>query len=192
MPRAIVLVVAGALSLLGATTGSSATAAPAARCDALLHIVPGWEAVFGVRSTRTAAETLRIKATRVGFKNLVVEQVGCPKWQVALHGLADQKQGRALAVEAKAAGFNITLACHRELDLDGDWQAVFGYFKSRDAAERLRTKASRAGFRYLQILRNICTRQHYVELDGLKTLKQAREFKAEAARAGFKVTIKHH
>ena len=78
------------------------------------------------------------------------------------------------------------------LDVDGDWQAVFGYFKRRTQAEKMRTRAARRGFKYLEILRNICTRRYYVELDGLKSLAQARDFKAEAKRAGFTVTIKHH
>jgi hypothetical protein len=171
---------------------STAPPGDAAACKVPLHVVSGWEAVFGVRTTRSAAETLRIKAGRAGFRNLLVERVGCPKWAVALHGLANRQQGRELAAEAKPAGFAVTLKCHPVLDLDGDWQAVFGYFTTRAAAEAMRTRAGRAGFKHLDILRNICTSRYYVELDDIATLAQAREFKAEAKASGFAVTIKHH
>jgi hypothetical protein len=187
--RALVVVAACALAALATSAGGGRAATV---CKAPLHVVSGWEAVFGYRATRDAAETLRVNASRVGFRNLVIEKVGCPKWAVALHGLRNRKQGRALAAEAKPAGFAVRLFCRPVLDVDGDWQAVFGYFKTRTQAERMRTRAARGGFKYLEILRNICTRRYYVELDGLKTLAQAREFRAEAKRARFRVTIKHH
>jgi cell division septation protein DedD len=189
--RTLVAVVVVVLAALAASSGHSG-AASATTCTVPLHTVSGWEAVFGYRTTRTAAETLRVKAGRAGFKNLVIEKVGCPKWAVALHGLTSKRQGRELAAEAKPAGFKVVLVCHPVLDLDGDWQAVFGYFKTRTGAEAMRTRAGRAGFRHLDILRNICTRKWYVELDGLQTLAQARDFQAEAKHAGFDVTIKHH
>ena len=185
-------VLVAAACTLAAFAASVSGARAATTCKVPLHVVSGWEAVFGYRATREAAENLRVKAARVGFRNLVVEKVGCPKWAVALHGLRNRKQGRELAAEAKPAGFAVRLRCRPVLDVDGDWQAVFGYFKKRTEAERMRTRAARRGFKYLEILRNICTRRYYVELDGLKTRTEARAFKSEAKRAGFTVTIKHH
>jgi hypothetical protein len=187
--RTILVVTVCALAALVSSVGGGRAGTT---CKLPLHVVSGWEAIFGYRPTREAAETLRVKAARVGFRNLVIEKVGCPKWAVALHGLRNRKQGRALAAEAKPAGFAVRLRCRPVLDVDGDWQAVFGYFKRRTQAEKLRTRAARRGFKYLEILRNICTRKYYVELDGLKTLAQARDFRAEAKRASFTVTIKHH
>ena len=187
--RTVLVVAACALVALAVSVGRGRAATP---CKVPLHVISGWEAVFGSRATRERAETLRVRAARVGFRNLVIEKVGCPKWAVVLHGLRNRKQGRELAAEAKPAGFAIRLVCRPVLDVDGDWQAVFGYFKTRTQAERMRTRAARGGFKYLQILRNICTRKYYVELDGLKTRTEARAFKVEAKRAGFSVTIKHH
>lgn len=189
MTRALVVGAAIALASAAATTEGAANAAD---CKLPLHRSFGWEAVFGVRSTRSSAENLRVKAGRVGFRNLVIERSGCRKWAVALHGLRDRRQGRALAAEARPAGFAVVLVCRPVLDLDGDWQAVFGYFRTRKAAEAMRTRAGRAGFQQLDILRNICTRRYYVELDGLTSLRQAREFQREAKRAGFAVTIKRY
>jgi cell division septation protein DedD len=191
MMRRLLAVTVVAVASFAAASAAPATTARSA-CTPPLHTVAGWEAVFGTRSSRTAAETLRIKATRVGFKNLVVERTGCTKWAVALHGLKSRRQARALADEAKPAGFAVAVACHPVLDLDGDWQAVFGYYPTRTRAETARVRAGRAGFRSLDILQNICSRKFYVELDGIKSLRQARAFRAEAKHAGFTVTIKHH
>lgn len=184
-----------AAAVAAAAVAAGVTAPPTgarSACTIPLHKTPGWEAIFGVRSSRSAAESLRTKATRAGFQNLVIERVGCARWAVALHGLKDKRQGQDLAAEASSANFTVTLRCRPVLDLDGDWQAVFGRFATRTAAEAMRTKATRAGFKNLKILRDICTRRYMVELDGIKSLRQAREFQAEAKSAGFAVTIKHH
>ena len=190
MRRALLIAVAAAAVIAAGAAAPAETARTT--CRVPLHTKFGWEAVFGTRRTREAAESLRTKATRKGFQNLVVERVGCPLWAVALHGLKNKRQGRELAAEAKTAGFVVAIKCRPVLDLDGDWQAVFGRLTTRAAAERLRTRATRKGFVGLEIHRDICTRRFVVELDNIKSLRQARELKAEAARAGFTVTIKHH
>ena len=189
--RRTLLIAVAAASFVAAGAETTVGAARAT-CRVPLHTVVGWEAVFGTRSTRAGAESLRTKATRRGFQNLVIERVGCPKWAVALHGLKNKRQGSELAAEARAAGFTVVLKCNPVLDLDGDWQAVFGRVATRTAAERLRTRAARKGFVGLEIYRDICTRRFVVELDNIKSLREAREFEREARRAGFAVTIKHH
>src|SRR5919202_341722 len=99
--RVLGVVLLAALAAVAASVASPrSAAAPAAACKVPAH-APGWEAIFGYRSSQTAALGLRRRAERVGFKHLTVERVGCPRWAVALHGLRDRAQARELAAEAK-------------------------------------------------------------------------------------------
>lgn len=188
MSRATVLaLLAAALAALSATR---AGAAPAA-CRAPAH-PPGWEAIFGYRATHAGAESLRRSAERVGFKHLVIEQVGCPRWAVALHGLKDARQARDFRAEAKRAGFALTTRCVPVRDLDPDWEAVFGSRLAYRAATRLKANAQRVGFVGLELLQDPCSATWSVQLDGIPTLRQAQDFRAEAKSAGYAVVIRTH
>jgi hypothetical protein len=67
------------------------------------------EAVFGRFGTTTAAESVRMKAARAGFKNLQVESDGCGLFKVTLHGIPSLEVGRDFLREAERAGFHPTL-----------------------------------------------------------------------------------
>jgi hypothetical protein len=67
------------------------------------------EAVFGRFRTTTAAESVRMKAERAGFKNLQVESDGCGLFKVTLRGIPSLQVGRDFLREAERAGFQPTL-----------------------------------------------------------------------------------
>jgi hypothetical protein len=183
--------VALALALVATTVGVRPAAAAPSACRIPAH-APGWEAIFGYRTTQAAALSLRRKAEKVGFRHLAIDQVGCPRWAVALHGLQDRAQSRELAAEAKRAGYAVLVKCWPLRDVDPAWEAVFGSRLTRRAATRLEANARRAGFVSLKLLHEPCSDTWLVELDGIPTLKQAREFRAEATHAGFTVTLRRH
>lgn len=66
--------------------------------------------------------------------------------------------------------------------------AVFGHKRTPQLADRLRKEAENVGFTGLSIQRRGCF-DYAVVLLGLKTLPQAKEFRAEAARVGFGVKL---
>lgn len=191
LPPLIALTVAVGVAVAPTVHAPAAGAAPAATCRIPAHGL-GWEAIFGYRSTYSAASRLRTSAGRVGFSHLVVERVTCARWAVALHGLRDLAQARDLRQEAKGAGYAVTLECRPLRDLDAAWEAVFATKLTRKAALALEAKARRVGFIGLKVLHEPCSNTWLVELDGIPTLEQAREFKSEAKRAGYAVTLRRH
>lgn len=122
----------------------------------------------------------------------MIERVGCPRWAVALHGLRDARQSRELQAEAAAASFTVTIRCWPLRDLDNHWEAVFGSKLSKRAATRLRARATAVGFQNLELLHEPCSNTWRVQLDNIETLRQARDFQAEAKRAGFEITLRRH
>jgi hypothetical protein len=66
--------------------------------------------------------------------------------------------------------------------------AVFGHRRSQAAADELAGRAGYVGFQGLVVQRRGCD-DFAVVLVGLRTLKQARDFRQEAARAGFPVQV---
>ena len=178
--------VAAVLAALAAGVGPATGTAAACRVPA--HQI-GWEAIFGYRTTYGGATTLRSRAQRVGFQHLVIEQVGCPRWAVALHGIRDERQGREFRAEAARAHFDVVLRCWPLSDTDPYWEAIFGERLGKRAAVRLRSAATHKGFVGLKLLHDPCSNTWLVELDNIKSLRQARAFRAEARRAGFDVVL---
>jgi hypothetical protein len=66
--------------------------------------------------------------------------------------------------------------------------AVFGERRSAAEAEELAASAARVGFQGLAVQRRGCNR-FAVVLPGLRSVRQAEEFRREASRAGFAVTL---
>ena len=147
---------------------------------------------MGVRPSYARARKLMLRAQAVGFQGLVVERTGCTKYAVVLHGLRDRAQAKAFAAQARRAGFDVVLRCRPQLDLDNAWEARFGRFSTRAAALKLQRRARRAGFQHLELVPAICPVGWFLQLDDIPSYRVARDFKAEARRAGFDVTIRQH
>jgi cell division septation protein DedD len=145
----------------------------------------GIVAVFGHRRTTAAAQGLAKSAERVGFRGLVVQTRGCKAFAVVLPGLRSMRQAREFRLEARRAGFPVQVEC-RSHPVEGGLAAVFGHRRTRRAAVRLRTQAERVGFKGLKVQQDRCG-DWEVDLYGINTPAQRREFAAQAKRAGFHV-----
>jgi hypothetical protein len=88
----------------------------------------------------------------------------------------------ATAQTGAASGF----ACQSQQQQGID--ASFGLRRSPGAAQALIARAERVGFQSLTVQRRSCKRYAAV-LTGLRSMAQAREFRQEAAGAGFQVLI---
>ncbi len=73
-------------------------------------------------------------------------------------------------------------------DQEAGIAALFGHRRTPAAAERLRSAAERVGFPGLDIQRRGCF-DYAVVLSGLADLRQAREFREQAATVNFDVTL---
>jgi hypothetical protein len=188
---AVLVVVAGCGSSndQGAAPGeSSAPASHAAEqtvCPSQQQA--GIVAVFGHRRNTAAAEQLASDAERVGFQGLVVQQRGCNDYAVVLQGLRSLRQAADFEHEAAGAGFNVQIEC-RSHPVEGGLAAVFGHRPTRRAALRLQARAEHVGFKGLRVQQDRC-RDWEVDLYGLHTRAQRRDFAAQARRAGFDVVF---
>jgi hypothetical protein len=181
--------------LVLAGCGSSkqhASTAPPASSVAEQSVCPseqeaGIAAVFGHRHSLSAAQRLVAQAGQVGFRGLVVQRRGCDDYAVVLNGLHNLREARAFRREAASVGFAVRIEC-RSHPVEGGLAAVFGHRRTKRAALRLQARAERAGFKGLRVQQDRC---HDWEVDvyGLKTPAQRREFAAEARGAGFHVVF---
>jgi hypothetical protein len=145
----------------------------------------GITAVFGHRRTSEAAQRLAARALALGFEGLVVEPRGCHDYAVVLHGLRDLKQARAFRAETASAHLPVRIEC-RSHPAEGGLAAVFGHRRTHEAALRLRAKAERLGFLGLKVQQDRCN-DWEVDLYGLQTAEQRREFVREARSVGFHI-----
>jgi hypothetical protein len=145
----------------------------------------GVSAVFGHGRTVEAAAALRRRAAKVGYRNLEIQRRGCSDFAVVLSGLSGVAQGRQLQHDAAAVDLRVTLEC-RTYAPRGGVNAVFGHRRSKAAAEKLLAGAEAVGFRGLDVQQDRCG-DWEVDLAGLKTAAQRREFQREARRVGFAV-----
>ena len=67
------------------------------------------DAVFGYFDTESEAAKIRDDALAVGFAGTEMEWDACGRLRVAVGGIPTLDVGRALAEEAKSAGFEVTL-----------------------------------------------------------------------------------
>ena len=114
-----------------------------------------------------------------------MERRGCDAYAVVLYGLRDLRQAREFSAETASVGFHVRIEC-RSHPVEGGLAAVFGHRRTKRAALRLRAAAERVGFRGLTVQQDRC-RDWEVDLYGLKTPAQRREFAAEARRVGFHI-----
>jgi hypothetical protein len=145
----------------------------------------GVVAVFGHRRVLGAAIALRNAAEGVGFPGLAIQQRGCDDYAVVLTGFDDLTQARQFQRQAATRSFPVRLECRTTAPHAG-LNAVFGHRRSRSAAERLKASAEDVGFRGLDVQQDKCG-DWEVDLRGLKTESQRRDFRSEAARVGFRV-----
>lgn len=145
----------------------------------------GITANFGHSRTRAGAEAILRRARGYGFLHLVVERRACASFVVALRGLKNIVQGHELQTEARSVYLRVTLEC-RSHPVQGGLAAVFGHRTTRGAAIRLQREAAAVGFEGLRVQQDKCG-DWEVDLYGLKTPAQRRDFVREARGAGFRV-----
>lgn len=145
----------------------------------------GISAVFGHRSTLDSAQSLRNAAERVGLSGLVLQQRGCRDYAVVLTGLQSLAQAKDFQRQAAAVDLPVKLEC-RTRPPEGGLNAVFGHRRTRPAAEYLAARANGAGFLGLEVRQDACG-DWEVDLRGLKTAEQRRDFREEAASVGFHI-----
>jgi hypothetical protein len=145
----------------------------------------GVTAVFGQRRNFARAERLWRSVTGVGYRDAVIQQRGCTTYAVVLTDLVSEHQGKQLQSEAAKVHLRVQLECRSHVP-QGGLNAVFGHRRSKLAAQKLAGRAQAAGFLGLDVRRDRCG-DWEVDLSGLSTAAQRREFRQEAARAGFHV-----
>jgi hypothetical protein len=145
----------------------------------------GIAADFGHRRTPRAAQRLAARALAVGFKGLVVERRGCNDYAVVLHGLRDMNQAREFSAETASVGLHVRIEC-RSHPAEGGLAAVFGHRRTEAAALRLQAKAEHFGFQGPKVQQDRCN-DWDVDLYGLQTAAQRREFSREARSVGFHI-----
>jgi hypothetical protein len=145
----------------------------------------GIAAVFGHRPTFDGANAIRREAARVGFPGLAIQQRGCRNYAVVLTGLQTLAQARDFQRQAATVGQEVKLECRTHAP-KGGLNAVFGHRRTKRAAEQLSHEANVSGFPGLDVRQDACG-DWEVDLAGLKTPAQRREFRQEAARVGFRI-----
>jgi uncharacterized protein YbjT (DUF2867 family) len=134
---------------------------------------------------KPAAQALAARALHNGFEGLVIERRGCRDYAVVLYGLRDLRQADEFKAEAASVGYHVRVECRSHASMGG-LAAVFGHRRTKRAALRLQARAEHHGFLGLQVQQDRCS-DWEVDLYGLKTAAQRREFKAEAASVGFHI-----
>ena len=71
--------------------------------------VPGLAVEFGRFQTSAAAQQLLTRAKGVGFREAVLEQLGCASYRVVEHGVPSRSVGASIVAEAKSAGIKAKL-----------------------------------------------------------------------------------
>jgi hypothetical protein len=87
-----------------------------------------------------------------------------------------------------APSFPTRADCVHPAIVDGDIDAVFGYFDDEKSAIRMRDRALAVGFEGTSLAWNACGRIR-VAVGGIPTLEVGREFVEQARGVGFEVTI---
>jgi hypothetical protein len=186
---ALTLVGCGAAKNAVATAPGTTVTAPVPSASTQGCATPrqaGIAAVFGDRRTEAAAAALAARAQHNGFQGLTVERRGCRDYAVVLYGLQSLRQAGEFTAEAASVGYRVRIEC-RSHPSQGGVAAVFGHRRTKLAALRLQARAQRRGFLGLQVQQDRCG-DWEVDLYGLQTPTQRREFAAEARREGFHVT----
>jgi hypothetical protein len=191
--RALVLVAAALVGAAGASAPRSANAAPMSPADACTAAAAAgpWKAVFGTRSTQSAAALLIRQAGHAGFKNLTTVAVSLGRIEIDLFGITTYRTGLDLVREARSAKLQVSIQPSRDRycpDTDGDWEGIFGHPTTIPAAISLRSAVLKAGFVGAAIERD-GVHDYEVEVSGLRSLSQGREFQKEAKSAGYRVAL---
>jgi hypothetical protein len=147
----------------------------------------GIAAVFGHRRTVDSADALRRSAEAAGFPGLLIQQRGCRDYVVVLTGLENERQAREFRREAATVHFRVRLECRSRLP-QGGLNAVFGHRRTQHAAQVLASRVQAAGFLGLDVQQDRCG-DWEVDLAGLKTAAQRRDFRHEAESVGFHITF---
>jgi hypothetical protein len=115
----------------------------------------------------------------------VIQQRGCRSFAVVLTGIESDHQGEHLKRDAARVHLRVRLECMSRMS-EGGVNAVFGHRRTQRAAAKLAARLEASGFRGLEVRQDKCG-DWEVDLHGLKTPAQRREFQREARQAGFHV-----
>jgi hypothetical protein len=176
---------AGTTTVSGTTTAVAPQVVQQSVCPSEQGV--GVTAVFGHARTTAQADRLASRARALGFENLVVQRRSCKDYAVVLPGLKSVRVGRTLEGEARHAGLRVTLEC-RSHPIEGGLAAVFGHRRTRAAAAALRRRAAAVGFKGLEVVQDRCD-DWEVDLYGITAPGERAAFRAEALKAGFRVTF---
>ena len=167
----------------------NAERAPQARqqeCPATRSSAPGWEAQFGHAATLGAAEAIRVRADRSGFKHLVTVPACEGGFDVVLRGICPFSSARGLQSEARKAGFSVVLEYKKPPDFGSDLVVVFSHFRTHAAADAFQTRVENAGFKFVQVHNDGgCNPDWEVLVPGVNSRAQAEDLANEARHAGF-------
>jgi hypothetical protein len=183
--------IAGAVLAAALVAGVSGAASRAGAGCRTVDKSPHWEAVFGHFTNPTSAATFRARLARTGFKGLQIEDDGCGDFELEVAGLDQPGTRNAFVKEVVGAHYQVSFeAPGPEPHAPGTLEAVFGNFKTIDAASEMQLRAAGRGFRYSDIEYD-GPNDWEVVVYGIPTAKAA-EFAKEARSAGFKITYEVH
>jgi cell division septation protein DedD len=180
------LLVLAAAAAAGAASADRAQQGQEQTCPATRSSAPGWEAVFGRAASAPAAEAIRTRAGRVGFQHLVTQAACENGFEVVLRGICPMRVARQLQAEARKTGFSVVLQYKKPPDFGSDLVVVFGHFRTRAAADALKSRVETAGFKFVRVHNDGgCNADWEVLVGGVNSRAQAEELADEARHAGF-------
>jgi hypothetical protein len=187
MRRLAVLLLFAACAAFAAAAAARPVAAPAA-CVAPEVRVHN-EAVFGHFSTLAAAKELKTHAAALGFSGIKVENEGCGDFEVEIDGADRQADRTSFAQEASRAGFQVTFeqTAPPMQYKAGQVIGVFGRKHTVSDANALMTKLSKAGFLFIDLVRDGTT---WLVVMPQVPVKHALSIAHEAATAGYHVQFR--
>jgi hypothetical protein len=112
------------------------------------------EAVFGHLATPAAAQSMRQKAARLGFKGIKIENDGCGDFEVEIDGADHQSDRTSFSNEAAKAGFQVTfeqIAAPLQYHV-GQVVGTLARESSLARANVLMTRLASNGFRYIDLV----------------------------------------
>jgi hypothetical protein len=145
-------------------------------------------AVFGHFATASAANALRIRAKKLGFQGIVIDNNGCGDYEVLINGADKTADRGSFAAEAQKAGFSITFdqlapPLNRK---PGYTYGVLGTSRSIATANKLAWRLAAVNFRYIEIAYQ---NGRWLVVMPAVPLKAALSIAAEVHKAGFHIAF---
>ncbi len=145
-------------------------------------------AVFGHFATAGAASAYALRAKKLGFQGIVIENNGCGDYEALINGADRTADRTSFAAEAQKAGFPITFdQLAPPLDRKpGYTYGVFGTSRSIATANKLAWRLAAVNFRYIEIAYQ---NGRWLVVMPAVPLKAALSIAAEVHKAGFHIAF---